>query len=73
MFEQEQKKKMLDVYITDVVRMIAENTAKQGGGVYIKKRYIDFVDGKQIEQKPPAQILDDLLKSGAIKIKEKEE
>lgn len=60
------------IYVTDCLRMISENTAKQSGGSYIPKRYADFITGPSKLKKTPQQIVADLEKSGAITIKRKE-
>ena len=40
---------VLKIYVTDALKLIAENTAKFGGGNALAKRYIDIVDLKETE------------------------
>lgn len=40
---------ILKIYMTDAVKLIAENTAKFSGGNALSKRYIDIVDPKETE------------------------
>jgi hypothetical protein len=61
------------IYVTDCLRMISENTAKQIGGRYIPKRYADFLTEPSRPKKTPRQIIADLEKSGAITVKRKGE
>ena len=41
--------KALKIYLTDAVKLIAENTAKINGGNVLTKRYIDIVEAKETE------------------------
>ena len=49
-FRREQTEKAFKVYITDNLRLIAENTAKNVGGSYIKSRYIELIEPQKEEE-----------------------
>lgn len=45
------------MYITDALRIIAENTAKQVGGSYIKARYDEIVNPPKEETRSADEII----------------
>ena len=49
--KKERDRKTLSAYITDSLKVIAENTARIVGGNSIKKRYIDIVN-PEVDEKP---------------------
>lgn len=59
-FHKEQKKKLHDVYVTDVLRLISENTAKTVGGSYMKVRYLDLIDPKKEETRTANEVIDNI-------------
>ena len=79
-----QRQEIYKIYVSDALRIIAENTAKFAGGSYIKKRYIDLIESKkqksyqtfsskkskkQKEDKRTAQeIIDDVVNKAGIKV-----
>lgn len=74
MYNNAQKQEIYKIYVSDVLRIISENTAKISGGSYIKKRYIDMVEtnNKQVKTKksdrPARDIIDDVVKNTGIKV-----
>lgn len=57
------------VYITDALKVIAENTAKFGGGSAITKRYFDMIDDRKPEpEKPVEQIIDEVIKNCGLEV-----
>lgn len=66
-----QKKEAYDIYVTDVLRIISENTAKFAGGNYVKMRYIDVITPKpkKIEDDRTAEeIVNDIATRAGIKV-----
>ena len=62
------KKELYDIYITDSLRVIGENTAKYAGGSYIKKRWISFIeDNPQKEQTGEEQLLETAVYAELLK------
>ena len=53
----EQKQRAFDIYITDVLRIIAENTAKQVGGSYIKARYDEIMNPPKEDTRSADEII----------------
>lgn len=47
--EKHSKEKMLVMYTTDALKMIAQNTAKSVSGSYFKHRYEDIITPKKEE------------------------
>ena len=50
------------MYVTDALRLIAENTSKFGGGSYIKVRYADMIDPPKEETRTPEEVTAHMLK-----------
>ena len=71
-----QKKEAYDIYVTDVLRIISENTAKMASGNYsngnyVKVRYIDVIEPQKekIDEKRSAQeIVDDIVNRAGITV-----
>ena len=51
------------IYVTDTIRAISENTAKQFGGAYARRRYAEIISTKQTEQ-TAEQIIEGLKAQG---------
>lgn len=43
-YKEHQKTEIYNIYVTDCLKQIAENTAKISGGAYIRTRYYDLVN-----------------------------
>lgn len=48
-YESEQRELAYRIYVTDALRNISENTARFGGGGYIRARFADLIN---IDQRP---------------------
>ena len=59
-FKKEQIEKTYQLYITDALKMIAENTAKQSGGSYITTRYADLIAPGVEEKRTANEVIVDL-------------
>ena len=59
-FYKEQRHRAYEVYVTDVLRIISENTAKQVGGSYVKARYAEIIDPPKEETRTADQIIDNI-------------
>lgn len=46
------------VYVTDCLRIIGENTARHGGGGYMKIRYAEIISDKPQETRTSTEIID---------------
>jgi hypothetical protein len=56
-FEREQRELAYRIYVTDALRSISENTAKFGGGGYIKARYADLINPKPEDNRTQEEII----------------
>lgn len=45
------------MYVTDVLKAVAENTAKYAGGSYIKARYIELINPPPEETRTSEEIV----------------
>lgn len=57
------------MYVTDALKLIAENTAKMGGGSYVKARYYDVLHPKPPETRTADEVIAQIankLKGGAV-------
>lgn len=59
-FQKEQQEKAYRVYVTDALRIVTENTAKQGGGTYLTTRYADLIEPRKEETRTANEIIVDL-------------
>lgn len=50
------------IYITDVLKNIAENTARYSGGSYIKVRYADIVNPPKEEMRTADEVIEHMKK-----------
>lgn len=56
-YKDRQDRLVYRVYVTDALRIIAENTAKNVGGSYLQARYADFV----VPQKEETRTSDEVI------------
>ena len=59
-YADEQKRKAYNVYVTDALKVISENTAKFAGfagGGYMNVRFIDIIEPKPEETRTPDEII----------------
>lgn len=49
------------IYVTDALRVVAENTAKFVGGRSIEKRYIDVIEPKKKDDRTCEEITADIV------------
>lgn len=72
--EKRSKEKMLVMYTTDALKMIAQNTAKSVGGSYFKHRYSEIIspnkDENEVNQADASGIIEK-MKNKVNKIRER--
>ena len=56
-FEIYQRELAYRIYVTDALRVIGENTAKYGGGGYIKARYADIINPTPEDNRTQEEII----------------
>ena len=49
------------IYVTDALRIVAENTARYAGGNYIKARYADIIEPKKQDNRTCEDITADIV------------
>lgn len=49
--KREIKRQNFEIYVTDALKIISENTAKQVGGAYLQHRYYDAISESKSEEK----------------------
>lgn len=59
-FQKEQREKVFKIYVSDALRILTENTAKQVGGSYLTARYADLIGPKKEETRTANEIIVDL-------------
>ena len=65
-----EEEKQYRYYLTDCLKLIAENTAKYAGGSYISNRYKDIVDPQPIMEKTGDEIAAEIIMKAGLHIKE---
>ena len=58
LFKQEQEEKATRIYYAECLRMVAENTARIGGGGYIQAKLADILDPKPVDNRSANEIID---------------
>lgn len=58
------------IFVTDALRLIAENTARTGGGSYINRRWADaaFAPPKPEDTRDASEIIADIAERAGLKI-----
>ena len=58
------KKESMDkayrIYVTDCLKFVSENTAKQAGGTSYNKRYFDLIDVKPEETRSSDEVIESI-------------
>lgn len=57
LFEKEREEKLFKSYVSECLRIIAENTAKFAGGNYIELKYSDLIEPKPAERRTAEEII----------------
>ena len=57
------------IYVTDALRIVAENTARYAGGNYIKARYADIIEPKKQDSRTCEEITADVVARCGLVVK----
>ena len=57
------------IYVTDALRVVAENTARFASGNYIKARYADMIEPKKQDNRTGDEIVTDIIKRAGLVVK----
>ena len=59
------------VYVTDCLKLIAENTANISSGQYVKSRYYDIIHPAKVDSRTGDEIVEDIIKRAGLVVKSK--
>ena len=57
------------VYVTDCLKLIAENTANISRGQYMKSRYYDIIHRAKVDNRTGDEIVEDIIKRAGLVVK----
>ena len=57
------------VYVTDCLKLIAENTANISRGQYMKSRYYEIIHPAKVATRTGDEIVDDIIKRAGLVVK----
>ena len=57
------------IYVTDALRLVAENTARYASGDYIKARYADIIEPKKQDNRTCEEITADIVARCGLSVK----
>lgn len=66
---EEQHAETYRVYVSDALRIISENTARFGGGTFVKQRYYDVINPPRADERSGDEIAEDIIKRAGLKVK----
>lgn len=69
-YQQYQRDYAYRIYITDALKFIAENSAKNGmrGGNYPSKRWYDLINAEKIDDKTADEIIADVSERAGLEV-----
>ena len=67
-FNQHQRDLAYRIYVTDCLRMVAENTAKISQGSYTAARFYDIINPKPVDNRNGEEIAADIIKRAGIEV-----
>lgn len=67
--KQQAKDTAYRVYVTDCLKLIAENTANISCGQYMKARYYDIITPKKQDTRTGDEIVEDIVKRAGLVVK----
>lgn len=65
-----ERQRAYQIYLTDALRIIAENTAKYVAGNYIQGRYIDVIKPQKQDTRSCEEITADIVERCGLVVKE---
>ena len=67
--KQQAKDTAYRVYVTDCLKLIAENTANISRGKYMKSRYHDIIHPAKVDDRTGDEIVEDIIKRAGLVVK----
>lgn len=62
------ERKAYRAYVTDALKVIAENTARYAGGSYLNERYVDRIQRRSVDHRTGEEIAADIIKRCGLKV-----
>lgn len=56
------------IYVSDVMKMVAANTAKHAGGEFPTKRYVDLIQNNSTTENSGEEIAAEIIKNCGLKV-----
>ena len=67
--KEQQKEMAYRIYVTECLRIMTENTAKQSGGSYINKPFADVIgNSKPKDERTAEEIIADITKRAGLEV-----
>ena len=67
-YQSQQRDLAYRIYVTDCLRMVAENTAKMSQGAYTAARFYDIINPKPVDNRSGNEIAADTIKRAGIEV-----
>ena len=67
-YQSQQRDLAYRIYVTDCLRMVAENTAKLSQGTYTAARFYDIINPKPADNRTGEEIAADIIKRAGIEV-----
>ena len=67
-YQSQQRDLAYSIYVTESLRMVAENTAKLSQGTYIAARFYDMINQKPVVNRTGEEIAADIIKRAEIEV-----
>ena len=67
-YQSQQRDLAYRIYVTNCLRIMTENTAKQVGGNYISAEYEDLINPKKKDNRTGDEIAADVIRNAGIKV-----
>lgn len=69
LFKKKQEKKLYQIYVTDTLKMINDNIAKNFGGSIIKTKYSEIIEYKKADDRTGDEVARDVINRIGLKVK----
>lgn len=67
-FQKKQEERAFRTYLTDALRLVTENTAKNVGGGYLVNRYDELIHPKKEDPRSAEEIAADIIKKIGLEV-----
>lgn len=67
-YQSQQRDLIYRIYVTNCLRIMTENTAKQAGGNYMTAEYTDLIHPKKKDNRTGNEIAADVIRNTGIKV-----